>query len=79
MFLVYRKFKFLYTYSFETGIFCNIVHFFTVTFLSTMYPLWDHIPAKSIAVMYKKNNKRENNLKTQVKIYCTRFKNESNI
>ncbi len=32
MFLMHIKYKFLYTYSFETGIFCNIVHFFTVTF-----------------------------------------------
>ncbi len=33
MFLMYIKYKFLYIYSlsFETGIFCNIVHFFTVT------------------------------------------------
>jgi len=36
MFLMYIKYKFLYIYSlsFETGIFCNIVHFFTVTLSS---------------------------------------------
>ncbi len=38
-------------------------------------PLWDHFPAKSIAVTDKKITSVKTKFKTQVKIYCTRFKN----
>lgn len=36
--------------------------------------VWDQIPAKSIAVMFKKN-KSNQNFKTEVKIYCAKLKN----